>query len=370
MIVALKKFFPWTMGLYLMRHYLLNFLIILIGLLSIIYLFDTVELLRRATNQRDVSISMVLIMGLYKLPLVGQLIFPFAILFSAMLSFWQLTRRHELVIVRSAGLSVWRFITPMLMAAFMIGLIKIMLINPLGALLISKYDSLESQYLDHSASVVQLSDQGLWLRQDYEAGKAILHASKIKMPDWKLENVIVFFFANNNDFLRRIDAPSASLDHGKWTFYQAVVNIPKAPPEKYTALNLSTNLTINELENSFADPETISFWKFGSYIKTMEETGFDTTSLHIFYQGLLSQPLLFMAMILLAAAVSLRPPRLHGTTALIMSGVVIGFGVFFASSFLQALGGSQQIPIAMAAWFPAIISFLLGIAVLMTLEDG
>ena len=77
-----------------------------------------------------------------------------------------------------------------------------------------------------------------------------------------------------------------------------------------------------------------------------------------------------MAMVLLAASVSLRPPRLRGTSVLVVAGVIIGFFVFFASSFLQALGASQQIPVFVAAWFPAFISFLLGIGALMTLEDG
>ena len=366
----MKNIFPMTLSLYLARYYLFNFAIILLGLLGVIYLFDAVELLRRAANYSDVTLPMTLIMGLYKLPEVGQMIFPFAILFSAMMTFWQLTRSHELVIVRSAGLSVWRFIAPILIVAFSIGIVKVTMINPLGALMISKYENLESEYLDHGGSLVKLSDQGLWLRQENDGGTAILHASKIKMPDWKLQNVMVFFFSPENEFLRRIDAKHSELKGGNWEFNEAVINAPKQKPEKIDFLTLATDLTIGELESSFSAPETISFWKFPTYIKVMEETGFNSTSLKIFFHGLLAQPLLFMSMILLAASVSLRSPRLNGTSVLIMSGVAIGFVVFFASSFLQALGGSGQIPIVVAAWFPAIISFILGIGALMSLEDG
>ena len=362
--------FPITLSLYLVRHYIFNFFMILLGLLGVIYLFDTVELLRRASNHENISLGLIFKMGLYKLPDVGQMVFPFAILFSAILTFWQLARRHELVIIRSAGLSVWQFIMPIVMVAFTIGIIKIMLINPLGAIMVSKYDNLESKYLENQGSLVTLSNKGLWLRQDHEDGKAILHAGSIKMPDWKLQNVMVFFFSKENDFIRRIDAPSSDLESGKWTFNDATINAPQKSPEKYDLLSMETDLTVNELENSFRDPKTISFWKLPTYIKVMEETGFNSTSLKIFFHDLLAQPLLFMAMILLAASVSLRPPRLRGTSVLIMSGVGIGFIVFFASSFLQALGGSQQIPIVVAAWFPAIISFLLGLGALMVLEDG
>jgi len=72
----------------------------------------------------------------------------------------------------------------------------------------------------------------------------------------------------------------------------------------------------------------------------------------------------------LAASVSLSPSRMQNTAILILLGIAIGFVVFFASSFLQALGASQQVPVMISAWFPAIISFLFGVGALMTLEDG
>ena len=366
----MKNIFPVTLSFYLIRHYARNFAFILIGLLSIIYLFDTVELLRRAAKVENVSLGLTLKMGLYKLPEVGQMVFPFAILFSAMLTFWQLARRHELTIIRSSGLSVWQFITPIVGLAMFIGIINIMLLNPVGTLFISKYESLETEYLEQRSSLIKLSDQGLWLRQDHDNGKAILHSERVKTSEWLLSKVVVFFFSEENDFLRRIDATSAKLEPGQWKFENAVVNKPANKPEQADFLIMATDLTTNDLASSFSTPETVSFWKLPEFIKIMEQTGFDSTSLKIYFQSLLAQPLLFMAMVLLAASVSLRPPRLRGTTFLIMLGVIIGFAVFFSSSFLQALGASHQIPIIVAAWFPPVICFVSGIAALMILEDG
>lgn len=366
----MKSFFPMTLSGYLIRHYLKNFIFLLLGLLSIIYLFDTVELLRRAAKVENIPLILTLQMGAYKLPEVGQLIFPFAILFSAILTFWQLSRRHELTILRSSGLSVWQFVTPVLLVGLSVGILNVTLINPLGALLVSKYETLENEYLDRNDSLITLSDQGLWLRQEYDGGTAILHSGHIKMPEWILDDVMVFFFSPENNFLRRLDASSARLESGQWNFKNVAINKPQEIPQKTDFLLMATTLTTSELEDSFSSPETISFWKLPGFIKILEETGFDPTSLKIHFQNLLAQPLLFMAMILLAASVSLQPPRIRGTSVLIMAGVMIGFVVFFASSFLQALGASQQIPIIVAAWFPALISFLLGIGALMISEDG
>ena len=71
-----------TLSRYLAKSYFLNMVFLLLALFGIIYLFDTVELIRRASKSDDVPLSLVLQMGLLKLPEVGQLLFPFAVLFA------------------------------------------------------------------------------------------------------------------------------------------------------------------------------------------------------------------------------------------------------------------------------------------------
>ena len=94
-----------TLSRYLARTYLINTLFLLLALLGVIYLFDTVELMRRAGKIGEVPLPVILQMGLLKLPEVGQMLLPFAILFGAMFTFWQMTRRYELIVVRAAGYS-------------------------------------------------------------------------------------------------------------------------------------------------------------------------------------------------------------------------------------------------------------------------
>ncbi len=366
----MKVLLPTTLSWYFVRQYGLNFLILLAGLLSVVYIFDLVELLRRSSKFEEATLPLILIMGVYKLPEVGQLVFPFAILFSAMWTFWQLNKRHELVVIRSAGLSAWQFIFPVVLGGFIIGLLFVSVINPFSVMFFTKFEKLESQYLSRKSNDIFISEQGLWLRQNHDGGKIILHADRVETPQWSLRDVTVFFFSADNVFLQRIDADTSYLEGGAWNFKNSIANVPSLTPQLADNVKIETSLTIGDLKSSFSSPETVSFWKLKDYIKTMEETGFDSTPLKIHLQTLLAQPLLFMAMILLAASVSLRLQRLRGGSFLILSGVVIGFIVFFTSSFLQALGASGQIPIFVAAWFPSIISLLLGVGAMMVLEDG
>jgi len=329
----MRTLFFSTLNLYLFKRFMINFLIVIIALLTLIYMFDVVELLRRSTKVDDISFTTVFALALLKLPEVGQQLFTFAILFSAIFTFWTM-------------------------------------INPLSTILLDRFEILENELLESDKNPINLSDQGLWLRQNYNEGTAIIHAQKIKLPEWRLNNLNVFLLDKDDNFQQRIDAKEARLLKGNWRFKNAVLNAPKMPPQKIDTILLPTEMTIGQLENRFSSVNTISFWDFPRYVETLEKTGFNARPLKIYFQSLLSQPLLFMSMILLAATVSLRPPRNSGAFIIILAGISIGFFVFFSSNFLQALGASAQIPMFVAAWFPAIITFLLGVGTLMTLEDG
>lgn len=360
------------LGRYLMGSYVLNFLFILVSILAIIYLFDTVELLRRAGGKQNVPFLFVLKLGLLKLPEVGQIILPFSVLFSALYTFWSLTRRHELVIIKSAGLSIWQLLLPFIAVAIMAGTLHITIFNPLAAASLSKYEQLENEYLSHRKHFVTLLREGLWLKQEHEGGHIILHGQDVKLPEWTIKNTMVLFFDKDQNMYRRVDAKEALLDQEKgiWVFRDALSNSAIDSAEKLPMVVISTDLTKKDLEESFASPETISFWTLPHFIQTMEKTGFDTTKLKIHFQSLIAQPLLFMAMILLAAVAGLRPPREKATLELILAGLAAGFVVFFMTSFMQALGASHQIPIILAAWSPAIVTTLLGITAILNMEDG
>ena len=371
-----------TLGRYLARTYILNMVFLLFALLGVIYLFDTVELIRRASKSEAVPLGLVLQMGLLKLPEVGQLLFPFAILFSAMFTFWQLNRRSELIVLRSSGFSVWQFLAPVIVVAFLVGALQVSVINPVGSLLVSKYEQLETRYLDNeSDSQIAIFKEGVWLRQSTDGqvfedgdealkGYVILHARKVGAPGWVLKDVSAFYFGENDTFLMRLDAPEARLEPGRWIFDSAHLHRQNGTMVERQLLSLPTTLTAQDIEESFSSPESISFWALSGHIQTLEQTGFDASRLRVHYHSLLSQPLFFIAMILLAATVSMRPPRIGGALGLFAAGVFIGFVVFFMSSYLQALGSSQQIPPALAAWAPAVVCMLLGLTAIMNLEDG
>ena len=98
--------------------------IALIGWLAVIsavvVLIQFVELSSQVGTRADVGAASILELTLLRVPSLIQILLPFVFLFGGMSAFVGLNRRSELVAMRAAGISAWRFILPTAVCAFVL----------------------------------------------------------------------------------------------------------------------------------------------------------------------------------------------------------------------------------------------------------
>ena len=361
-----------TMTVYIGKQFILSFLLIFFVLLMLILLVDTIELLRRAASKPQISFPLVLELAILKLPHMGQQLFPFAVLFGCMSAFWRLTRNHELVVSRAAGVSAWQFLLPVLILAFLLGATKITMFNPLASALLLRYERIEAAAFKGQKSFLAISESGLWLRQSNGTDQSVVHAQGVLQNDNEVElsKVNVFIYEGNDKFSNRIDAKNAILEDGFWYMRDVWVHQPDAPSHYLEEFWLETDLTLGSIQDNFAPPETMSFWDLPAFIAALENAGFSAVRHRLHWHSLLAAPLLMCAMVLIGATFTLRHSRRGGTIFVISGGVLTGFVLYFFSDVVFALGLSDSIPVTLAAWTPSGVTTLLGLAVLLHLEDG
>lgn len=363
----------WILSRYLARQYTLWFLAFLFALSGIIFLFEVVELFRRATDLQDATFGIVMNMGLYKLPNTVDRVLPFVVLFSGMFTFWRLTRSQELVIARAAGVSAWQFVSPALMVTFIFSIVNLAVLNPMGTSMNAKYKIMEAKYLQRSASL-ELTGAGLWLRQkettDGQVRSYLLHADRVSLSPLTLMPLIAFVYDGENHYLGRVDAPDAILRDSYWEIKDAWFNWEGEMPQHQDEFRLSTPLTLDKIKESMSPPDTISLWKLPSFIRALRSIGLPSTHHELQLQIILAQPLLLCAMVFFAAAFSLRLSRHGRVIHAVIAGLVTGSAVFSLSNVVNAMGINQTLPIILAAWAIPIASMVGGIMALLYLEDG
>jgi lipopolysaccharide export system permease protein len=359
----------WTLHKYLARQFLGSVGIVMSLFLFLTFSIDFVDLIDR-TADKHVPPEAILVMCVFQLPDLGMKLLPFAVLLGGVFAFVRLSRSHELLAIRAAGFSAWNVLAAPLSVSAALGVTLVLLFTPISARMLAEFAQLEAKFIHGQASQLAVSSNGLWLRQGDAKAQSVIHAVHVAKQGVELEDVIVFLYGASDKFLGRINASSATLGQGTWTLRNAYVSGTDGNPKSYASYTLPTTLTPTRIQESFASPDTLSFWTLPSFIAAARRAGFSPTRYLLYFDSLLMMPALFAAMVLMAASFSLRLARLGGLGQVVLLGALSGFGVYFFSNVATALGETGILPVALAAAAPATTAILVGLSLVFHNEDG
>jgi lipopolysaccharide export system permease protein len=373
---------PGTLSLYIARRFTVTAIWMFAAVLMLVVVVDMVELMR-ANDRGLASFGDLLAMAMLHAPSVTITAAPFTMLLASMAAFAMLARSSELVVTRAAGVSAWRLIAPAIACAALFGTFAFAVYNPIASAFATRFEILEQRFFDETSSRLALSDQGLWLRQGGDAGQTVIRARRASNTVERLWDVSIFQFDPSDRLTQRIDARTAVLGEQSWTLggvhrwdltdAAATDRLAALGETRATALEemrIPTDLTVEHIQDSFAAPETIGFWKLPGFIALLEESGFSSSRHRMHWYRLLSAPVVFVAMVLVGAAFSMRHIRFGGLGFMALGCVMAGFGFFFISDIANALGASGTVPVLIAAWAPPLSAVLFALGLLLHLEDG
>lgn len=362
-----------TLHLYFARRFLWTFLGITAVFVILLGLIDLVDELQDSPNLPFGEVMTIVVLNA---PQANYEILPLVLILAAVALFIRLARSSELVVLRAAGRSALRGILGPLAVAALIGTASVTLLNPIVAASAKHRTDLINSHIDGGQSVLAIATEGLWLRQGSPMGQTVIHATRASSDLGILYDATFIAFSPQGEPQRRINARSARLGPGEWQLSDAKVwdlaagGNAESSAQTVARLTLPSALTQERIIDSFGKPEYISIWDLPAFISQLEEAGFSARRYAMWFQMELARPLFLMALVMVAAAFTMRHVRLSNTGISVLTAIMLGFSLHYIRNFAQVLGESGQIPIVLAAWAPPIASFLLAFGILLHMEDG
>ena len=364
---------PWRksrLETYVLRTCIAMFGASLAVVSCLILLVNYVEISRTLVGNADLSGVSIIGLLLEKSPSTILILLPFAFLFGSILAFIGLNRHSELIAMRAAGVSAWRFILPATIMAFAFGVVTLTVLNPVASQLSDAYDR-----VTNPVDVATAGAQAVYMRQGDNAQQMIIRAeSQQAGPVHRLTGVTFWIYnvsgKGRPQFDERVDADSADLNPGHWLLRNAREYTLDKPVQTYDVLSLNSNLDPQKAFKTYASTASVAFWQLPGLIARNYASGASTALYELKLHELLSTPLMFAAMTVLGAAFSLRLMRLGGMTRLVISGVSLGFVIFFVNQLFSSMGKAGVIPVALAGWSPSVLALLAAMTLLVYTEDG
>lgn len=365
-----------TLHFYFGRRFLKSFFSVLFIFFAILMLTGLIDQIRRYGGNEDAGFGTLVLLSVLSVPASLYRILPLVMILATLALFLGLARSSELVVARASGRSAMTSLLAPITLAIFIGVLAVAAVNPIVAATQKQYEAVTTR-LSGEVSTLSVSAEGLWLRQGSVAGQTVIRAERANLDGTILYGVTFLGFSPDGLPTFRIDAREAALVQGAWAIRDAkewrfdTENvIPEVDSFETPALSLASNLTRNQILDSFGTPSAIPIWELPGFIARLEAAGFSARVHRTFFHMELAMPILLAAMVLVGAGFTMRHTRFGRTGIMVLAALGLGFTLYFIRNFAAILGENGQIPIILAAWGPPVAALLLPLGLLLHLEDG
>ena len=282
-----------------------------------------------------------------------------AALIGTMLGLGELASHNELMVMRTAGLSVAR----LGMSALAGGVLLLMLCVVLGEWVAPP----AQRYADARRAVLtgynpNRNAGGIWARD----GGVFLNIRDISGHNGA-QGIYLYRMDGAHHLLAMSSAASAEFKHGSWMLRD--VRSTELGPNGAVTVNAAsrewhTFLSPSLLSLFTVDTDSLSARGLYRYIKYLHSNGINADRYVTAFWSRIAQPLSLLVMVLLALPFVFGPMRSASTGQRLVTGMLIGIGFFIFDSIFRQSGVVFALNPQLTAWLPTVVlAIISGIAV-------
>ena len=343
---------------------------VLFGVLSIVVVYFTVIALGESLDTwRIRQIAETRGQGLATLSVLASAArwsikaLPVTVLIGSIVALLSLQTHSELLVMKASGLSIWQILRgPIVAILVMSG--GIAFYGDAQVTMLNRFIAPAPQ----SAGASVGADKQIWIAQQSSGGHFLIQAQNSTSDKRGLEDVVVFMGAAFD--LRRIQAKSARIQDGLWTFSEVQLFSIGVPIQHLDLFSLETHSNVADLELKLASTEDFTLSELANALKKGVSDPTVRAAAATRFAKLLSLPILLVGTLLIAFAFTAGYRRTGSYSDAILYGIVLGFVVFVVNEMADRAGSSGVLNPAFAAWGPAVVSTIIGLTVLLYKEDG
>lgn len=360
-----------TLNLYIFLRSLRMIIFFSLGATALAFLADFTEFSNRTAGLPDYSTMVALGVVAMRVPFILQVAIPFIVMFATMATLMTLNQKYELVIARASGVSAWQFLLPVWLAAFIVGIFTVFVINPVASNGFAKAEEIEGMWRSGPSNNLLIANQRPWLRQPAEDGGAVLiGATRASRVGTRIFDASYLFIDADGALVKRVDADRAQLVEGYWRVTNAVTTLPNGNQSTEKSLRIPTTLDASVVTEALIPAEMVPFLSLPKQIGTAQSFGIAANPFRMQFHSLIALPVLLVAMTLIAATVSLRFARFGQSAKMVLSGIGAGFALYVITAVAKSFGNVGLVAPPVAAWLPALAAILFGVGYLLHREDG
>ena len=301
---------------------------------------------------------------LYKIPMLSVEAMPVSVLLGSVTTLFIFSRRKEILSMLVCGISIYKIISPILIATLAIGLLNF---------LASEFITPKTNQLWYYNWRVNIKKIPI---KSYQEQNSVWFRSKDKSIIWfinnydpklkKMKNVTLFFLNKDYNLRKKIQSFRAIWDKNKsnWVFLngkiQRFLSTGNIYNQNFDKLKISVLEKPSDFQDIKKDAEQMNYREIRSYIEFLRQTGVDTTKFQVQKWSKIAKPFMIFILVLVIIPFTLNNNFNFSSAIGTIISVILGFSffvIFFAS---LSLGNNGTLPPFFSAFAPNILFLGLG----------
>ncbi len=340
---------------YIRKTILVNVFVVLFVLIGLFTFFEFIDELD-SVGQGNYGLFAAIKYILLRVPGLAYDVFPLAGLIGSLVGLGAMVSQNEIVVMRTAGISLYRIVFSVLKA----GLVVILIAMLLGEFVVP----VTEQYANYSRSVAinnQISlktRNGLWVRE----GQNYLNVRTI-LPGNIIKNIYIYRFDNDNRLITSSYADTALYETGKW-------HLKNVSQTHISENRITMDTNVDAVWDSLLRPELISLVSIKpedlsivdliSYIRYLVKNNRNSQAYQQALWTKIIYPLSTGVMIFLAIPIVLGATQTLNMGQRVFTGIVIGLVFYIFNRGMGNLGLVYDLHPLIAVATPALVTFIIG----------
>lgn len=278
-------------------------------------------------------------------------LFPLSMLLGTMLGLGWLANHNELVVIRTAGVSLLRIIISIMKTAVVLMALA-MIIGEVIAPPLHQYANEERVKALHGKISLN-TGYGLWARD----GDLYIHVKRVE-NDGRLIGITLYQFTKDNFIERQISASQAVFTGEHWLLQSVNETIHKNnvfTVNHMKEMKWKTLLDLDTVKTVSIPPDLLSIRRLSTYIDYLKNNNLDFAKYELIFWSKLFGAFTMLAMVLLAVPFVFGSVRHVSMGKQILLGFLVGVTFYIVSRLIGEVSIVYGVPAIVSALLPTLL---------------
>ena len=284
-------------------------------------------------------------------------IFPFIFLLTTQVFFLNLFNNNQIQIFKYSGLKNSKILIILSIISFSIGVLIITFFYNFSSNLKNFYLEQKIKYTIDGKYLAVITNNGLWIKDIVQNKINIINASQIDQNF--LLDVFITEFDEQFKVIKNIKSQKVDIKEKTWLLYEANVYEKNGSISKKDKLEFNSNFDYQKIQSLYSNLSSLSLVELFDLRNNYKSLNYSTTEVNIQIQKILSYPLYFTLMTILAAVIMFNTKKFNNVTLKLAIGLFMSVIIYYMNNFFIIMGNTEKIPVLISIWMPLIALLLL-----------